>query len=278
PRFAGFTNTGYFSLLSASFWIFFGSLSQVLRKNVTCFTIGSPAARNSDFMMSLSMPAAEPSTPAPTYGMSASSSRPWIVPSSPKVPCRTGNMMSTLMARSVARRASAGPSKGTSPPPCRCMGSGGTTTASPLANSAAPGVASGSPALRWRASSAGLPCNRRSAAPAVSQRPCLVMPIGTTSYLFLSIALRTEAADRSETSCSPLRPPNRTPTRNLLMTLSVDGQGDYVNRRSGSEGTSSERLCFHHHPKLWQPVPENSCVLARSCHSQPDVASVALPP
>ena len=31
-----------------------------------CFTMGSPAAMNNDFMTSLSMPAAEPSTPAPT--------------------------------------------------------------------------------------------------------------------------------------------------------------------------------------------------------------------
>ena len=58
-------------------------------------------------MMSLSMPAAEPSTPAPTYGMSASSSRPWMVPSSPNVPCSTGKITSTLMARSLARRVSA---------------------------------------------------------------------------------------------------------------------------------------------------------------------------
>ena len=45
------------------------------------------------------------------------------------------------------------------------------------------------------------------------------MPMGTTSYFSLSIALRTEAAERSETSCSPLRPPNRIPTRSFSMTL-----------------------------------------------------------
>ena len=33
-------------------------------------------------------------TPGPTYGRSASSSNPWIVPSSPKVPCSTGNTTS----------------------------------------------------------------------------------------------------------------------------------------------------------------------------------------
>ena len=66
PRFAGFTKTGYFSLLSTSFCTFFGSRSNWLRNTVTCFTMGNPAARNKDFMMSLSMPAEEPSTPAPT--------------------------------------------------------------------------------------------------------------------------------------------------------------------------------------------------------------------
>ena len=44
------------------------------------------------------------------------------------------------------------------------------------------------------------------------------MPTGTTSNLFLSIALKTEAADNSETSCSPLRPPKRIPIRSFFMT------------------------------------------------------------
>src|SRR5260370_42564161 len=42
------------------------------------------------------------------------------------------------------------------------------------------------------------------------------MPIDTTSNFLRSIALRTDAADSSETSCSPLRPPNRIPTRTFL--------------------------------------------------------------
>src|SRR5919204_6465603 len=33
------------------------------------------------------------------------------------------------------------------------------------------------------------------------------------------MALKTEAADSSETSCSPLRPPNRIPTRSFFMKL-----------------------------------------------------------
>src|SRR6202007_3347536 len=100
-----------------------------------------------------------------------------------------------------------------------CTGSGGTTTDSPLASTAAPGVASGSPARRCLDSSCGLPCNSASAAAAVSHRPSLVMPMGTTSYFSLSIALTTDAAESNDTSCSPLRPPNRTPTRRFFMTF-----------------------------------------------------------
>jgi hypothetical protein len=39
------------------------------------------------------------------------------------------------------------------------------------------------------------------------------MPIGTISYLDLSSALITDAADTSDTSCSTDRPPKITPTR-----------------------------------------------------------------
>src|SRR6266516_3461012 len=46
--------------------------------------------------LSLSIASAEPRTPAPTYGTSASSSKPCTVPSSPKGPCRTGITTSTF--------------------------------------------------------------------------------------------------------------------------------------------------------------------------------------
>jgi hypothetical protein len=48
------------------------------------------------------------------------------------------------------------------------------------------------------------------------QRPVFEMPIGATSNFLRSIALRIEAAERSETSCSPLRPPKRMPTRSFF--------------------------------------------------------------
>jgi hypothetical protein len=47
----------------------------------------------------------------------------------------------------------------------------------------------------------------------------VVMPMGTTSYLSLSMACRTESAESSETSCSPLRPPKRIPTWSFCMTV-----------------------------------------------------------
>src|SRR5262249_21606043 len=45
-----------------------------------------------------------------------------------------------------------------------------------------------------------------------SHLPCLVIAIGTTSYLLRSSALIMDSAERSETSCSPERPPKMTPT------------------------------------------------------------------
>ena len=51
-------------------------------------------------------------------------------------------------------------------------------------------------------------------APAPSRQwPSLVMPIGIGSYFAGSRPRITEAADASETSCSPVRPPKRMPTR-----------------------------------------------------------------
>ena len=60
------------------------------------------------------------------------------------------------------------------------------------------------------------PSSRPCASAAASQRPSLVMPIGITSNFLRSIAFRIDAAESSETSCSPLRPPNRTPTRSFF--------------------------------------------------------------
>src|SRR5580704_2936325 len=52
----------------------------------------------------------------------------------------------------------------------------------------------------------------------MSQWPSLVMPMGTTSYLSGSRPRITEAAEARETSCSPERPPKRTPMRNRFLS------------------------------------------------------------
>ena len=52
-------------------------------RNSTVRAYGSPAAANARFIITLSIATAEPTTPEPTYGRSASSSRPCTVPSSP---------------------------------------------------------------------------------------------------------------------------------------------------------------------------------------------------
>src|SRR5271170_5702575 len=60
------------------------------------------------------------------------------------------------------------------------------------------------------------PASRCVASVEVIHWPCLVMPMGTTSYFDLSMALRMEAAERRETSCSPERPPKRMPMRSFF--------------------------------------------------------------
>src|SRR6266446_8864069 len=59
----------------------------------------------------------------------------------------------------------------------------------------------------------------------INQRPSLVMPIGTTSYLALSIALMTDSADRRDTSCSPERPPKITPILSFLVKFLLRSVG-----------------------------------------------------
>jgi hypothetical protein len=46
--------------------------------------------------------------------------------------------------------------------------------------------------------------------------------MGTTSNFLRSIAFKIEAADNSETSCSPLRPPKRMPTRSFFAIVFSD--------------------------------------------------------
>ena len=70
------------------------SWSQEARVNPTQRACGIPTAEKICFIAILSIPKAEASTPAPTYGMPTISRRPWMVPSSPNVPCKTGKTTS----------------------------------------------------------------------------------------------------------------------------------------------------------------------------------------
>src|SRR5262249_23302266 len=71
--------------------------------------------------------------------------------------------------------------------------------------------------------------------------------MGTTSYLSWLIALRTDAADSSETSCSPLRPPNRTPTLSFFIRhyFIAEKHSAVSTQRSANEtGISALVFCF----------------------------------
>ena len=88
PR-AGLTNTGNPRRPRSE------SASSSPSASTACSPTGMPPATARFLVRSLSMPAADASTPGPTNGMRDSSSRPWMVPSSPLGPWSTGNTTST---------------------------------------------------------------------------------------------------------------------------------------------------------------------------------------
>ena len=88
------------------------SLSVIPLRSTAYAPTGMPSAAQSFLVNSLSIAAAEAKTFAPTYGMPAISSMPWMVPSSPYAPCSTGKTTSTSAS---ARGPSVGSS--TSRPP-----------------------------------------------------------------------------------------------------------------------------------------------------------------
>jgi len=73
---SGFTKTGYSNSLSITSWILHGSRSHSWRCTVTHGTTGILATCSRRLATSLSIPMAEPSTPAPTKGRPARSSKP----------------------------------------------------------------------------------------------------------------------------------------------------------------------------------------------------------
>jgi hypothetical protein len=102
------------------------SLNVIPLRSTTYGPTGMPSAAQSFLVNSLSMAAAEAKTFAPTYGMSAISSIPWMVPSSPYAPCSTGKTTST----SARAR---GPSVGSSTIRPPAVGSARSTRAAPAA-------------------------------------------------------------------------------------------------------------------------------------------------
>src|SRR5205085_6924076 len=185
-----------------------------LRRTTVYSTSGSPCAENTAFIVALSMPTADASTPAPTYGTSASSSSPWMVPSSPYGPC---SMMTTT---SRPARSSAGI------PPA------GSTRTSALEASAVSALSARS-ARAFLTAPVASPLGRptracvasaRRGSPPTTQRPSRPIPMGTTTWPRCSSAEITEAADARETSCSPERPPKITPTRSGAMPRILAGE------------------------------------------------------
>src|SRR5580692_441961 len=113
-----------------------------------------------------------------------------MVPSSPKVPCMTGQITSKRCApapRSSGTRAAA-------------VGSAVGVTRRPAFQISGNILTAPSPTSQWAS---------------------LVIPMGTASYLSGSRPRMTEAAEAKETSCSPERPPNRTPTRRRFLLSGV---------------------------------------------------------
>ncbi len=89
PRFAGLINNGKPSV----FVIFLNNGFSLSCKTIN-FATGIPASLSSRFITSLSIPIAEPSTLAPMNGTPANFKNPWILPSSPYGPWRTGKATS----------------------------------------------------------------------------------------------------------------------------------------------------------------------------------------
>ena len=189
PARDGLTNTGRPSRSFSS------SVMVIPLRSTTYGPIGMPSAAQSFLVNSLSMAAAEAKTFAPTYGMSAISSIPWMVPSSPYAPCSTGKTTST----SARAR---GPCVGSSTIRPPAAGSARSTNSTPELE-----VISGS-WRSWIASWSGSPL-------ASTHWPCRVMPTGTTSNSSGSSAPSTLPALTQEMPCSGLRPPKTIATRVL---------------------------------------------------------------
>ncbi len=140
---------------------------------------GSPAARRMALAAALSIEAAEERQPEPTKGASASSKRPWRVPSSPWEPWMMGKKTSTPAGSppsAETRRASPGVGGKYTSRPSEGVEQGSGSSSHLPSGVTRMGIASWRPGSRW----------------AMIARP-----------------------EARLTSCSDERPPNSTPTRIL---------------------------------------------------------------
>src|SRR5258708_12262692 len=120
--------------------------------------------------------------------MPESSNKPCIAPSSPSLPCRTGNTMSRLIASYCPRSRTSNP----------CTLLSGDSTAGRQ-----------------------LPFSQSASGPSQSfQAPLFVIPIQNGSYFSVSRFFATSCADLTETGCSSEQPPNMIPTFSLSMLIS----------------------------------------------------------
>ena len=162
-----------------------------------------PASRNSRLVTSLSIAAAEASTPAPTQAILAARNRPCSVPSSPVGPWTIGKATSISNATSPVATSMIWP-----------VSRPGTTASS---------VSLAFRAIRFGSSGAWT----KSSASAACQTPALSMPMTDTANRSRSRAATILRAEASETSCSAEAPPQITATRILsslvwLIVLALD--------------------------------------------------------
>src|SRR5437588_6146 len=125
--------------------------------------------------------------------MFASSSRPWIAPSSPSLPCNTGTTTSSLICSY--------PSSVMDKSPCT-LRSGDSTAGRqlPLFSQCSPG-----PSQSFHS-------------------PSSVIPTQNGSYFSVSRCFANSCADLMETGCSSEQPPNRMPSFNLAtLVLAFEG-------------------------------------------------------
>src|SRR5215472_17236143 len=119
--------------------------------------------------------------------MPESSSKPCIAPSSPSLPCRTGNTMSRVIVSYC-------PCPRTSNP---CTLLSGDSTAGRQ-----------------------LPLSQFASGPSQSfQAPLFVIPIQNGSYFSVSRVFATSCADMTEMGCSSEQPPNMIPVFSLSMPI-----------------------------------------------------------